>query len=1136
MTPPEPTAPGIIDLQAGEETLARSLEALRARIDTHEANFFTHLEEHLTEPLRDAFTKAYQAHAQLMDRAGLGHAGPGSEGDEPSAGVVESDGGPEGLSEGARLRHYREGVRTEVLEPLRSELKEIDVGRTVANRWEGFQNGLPGLADALPQEVLRPEPADLYLSMDNDGGLAKLRKATVRGGRAFGGVFSTLGLWLSTLFSGGDRTPRARVQRIELRRITRDCLLGHCPEAFAGLPEALQQHYAVPTARVEAAIARWTADWFSAEDRVHVGGGHLGARFLELLEREFPSAQTTGSDAEAGPEPGIDSPSEIEEGTVPDSPAPLELEDVWQTLEQALSKGVSLDAPAHIRDQIQDAMSAEWAVLQEELRVAGTFTADPGNRRTQRRVDRIAERENIRGETWSQWHLQVLERFQLAILLLRLREGWDQTKDGLLGGIVDQVLTPLLEAWVRARHGLMALKAEAESHFSDSSTSDDPALLADKVEDVLSRGRTLLASELHDILKSVDPVGSLHRVSDDVANELAEALRFLPDSLSIPPIQAEADQVVPITSVRDLPFREIVQQTVDVLSLEAVRTSPQPLLGFLEGAMAECQEIPTVVSFNLTEAIEELRTPPDGPMEETISDARSLTVEGLARTAQGVEGLAGGLAEAWREFTRNAHDLLEGSFREVHTRAVAEGGVQEQILDLRSTARSWFRSGVSHSREASHRINLRLMRYWRLIRVRGAKFVGLAREAVGSSVTEEGEAERALVILRGIPRLLNSLPLVYRRLYSFQPLSDPALLVGRERETKWVAGRLEAWKAGFGAPCVHHGPIGMGQTSLLNALNADLLAGFKVYRIDLDRRLSSEEEIASALAELLEIPGEGPWSLAGIRPHLARYSAQKPPTAIQVDHLEHLFLRTPGGTDLLADFLSFQAATHRHVFWISTTSSATWKLVEKSEPAAAGLTAVQPLSPFSREDMEELIMVRHRRSGLPVEFRQPGDLNPLVRRKLRLSRGDKAKQEILRTEFFDRLNRMSGGSASAAILLWLRALDFSSKKGRLRVTPPRPIRFAFMEELDPDLDFVLKALIEHGSLTLEEYATVFDVPHDQAYQTFEALRRRMLVEPLGTHRSTPTSLESVEDGVRYRIPGILSHVVANRLRNRNILH
>jgi len=123
-----------------------------------------------------------------------------------------------------------------------------------------------------------------------------------------------------------------------------------------------------------------------------------------------------------------------------------------------------------------------------------------------------------------------------------------------------------------------------------------------------------------------------------------------------------------------------------------------------------------------------------------------------------------------------------------------------------------------------------------------------------------------------------------------------------------------------------------------------------------------------------------------------------------------------------------------------------------------------------------------------------------------------------------------------AVLLWLRCADFESREGWLRIQPPRPIHFAFLEDLDLTLDFALMAFMEHGSLSLEEYRKIFGDSQEEAYQVFEGLRSRMLLEPSGLNRGLPTYLESISEVGRYRIPPILGQVVSQRLRNRNILH
>jgi hypothetical protein len=637
-------------------------------------------------------------------------------------------------------------------------------------------------------------------------------------------------------------------------------------------------------------------------------------------------------------------------------------------------------------------------------------------------------------------------------------------------------------------------------------------------------------------LDPTEPERQVRKVAEAVASQLSDSLRFLPESITVSSPQGENERVVPTVSVRNVAFREMALQTVDVLRLEAIRNSPQSLLEWLGTAAAECAEFPNIVSYNLTAARDELRSPPEVPWENVLEDARSLTVDGLARTGQGLQGLLEGLGNAWRDFTQEAHNLLRVSFLEVHTRAVAEGAVQEQMFGLRALARSWTREGMGRVSRGVAWLQRRASKTLRKSRVWAAGLVRLGRTAVGDQLSQEGEDERALEALLGIPQLLDSLPLVYRRLFSLQPLSEPNLLVGREEELEWVRRRLEAWKAGFALPCLLTGPVGVGHTSLLNKLESTTFGGYRTYRVALDRRVRTEESLASLLAKALEIQDDGPWTLQRVAGQIQDPAIFREPIVVLLEHAEHLFLRIPGGTNLLEDFLSFQAQTARRVFWLSTTSGATWKILKKSEPNAVNLLTHYSVPTLTRGATEDMIMTRHRRSGLPLEFLPPSDLNPLVRRKLRLSRGEKAKQQILRGEFFDRLHRMSEGSIAMAILLWLKSVDFTSREGWLRVQASRPIRFTFMEGMDLTLDFALKAFLEHGSLTMEEYGEVFGTSKEEAYQVLEALRSRVLVEPVGFRGKPPFQQEGVKEGERYRVPEIMSQVVANRLKNRNILH
>jgi hypothetical protein len=590
------------------------------------------------------------------------------------------------------------------------------------------------------------------------------------------GSFSGLARWILR-FAGSERAqPLPPVQTVPLRALARECLLGTFPLRLEPFVEDIQQHLARPVAAVETAVAAWTADWFSAEEAIRVAEGHLGTRFQEEVSRDLSppdeaSAPATGEDLEAeAPTEGESSPPHQDQSV---------LLEISRNLGDALEAGAALSAPAGAEAGIHEAMEHEWDRLLEAIRVAGSFQATAGSRTDRRRVERLLERGKARARVWEAWHQNAPERLFLSVLLLRLRETLAQASSHLMGRIVEEALAPLVASWKEARGELQEMEEEAAAVFSGEGISGDTQELARVVDALRVRAEARVGPGLAQVMEEVAPLRTVRQVGDRVAGDLSDSLRYLPESIPVTPVQEVEHRVIPTVTVRHVPFRETVLQTVDVLRLEALRNSTQPLTEFLQGAAEESREIPNIVSFNLTAARDELLTPPEGPLEPVLEDARSLTMDGLVRTASGVETLLRGLLGPWTEFTREADDLLRRSFNEIHARAVAEGAVQEQMLDLRARARAWIRRGGDRAREWARWLEKRASRSLRRWRARGARLVHLGRAAVGTPVTQEGEAERAMETLRGIPQLLDSLPLVYRRLYSFQPVSDPNLIDGR---------------------------------------------------------------------------------------------------------------------------------------------------------------------------------------------------------------------------------------------------------------------------------------------------------------------------------------------------------------------
>lgn len=1126
-------------LVEGESRLRGEMNRVEARLAEAWETLDRRLAEGVSDPLRDVLQGVRDAHREIIEEAGLHREGA------PHGGPVPT---------WSALRRYRDRVAETVVAPLLAVLEEVPPGVRVAGMWQGFMEGIGESGDPLPEEVVRPEAADLFQSSADDSRLTAFRKGWIRGTRRAVGLV---------------RRPLPREQAVPLRDLARDVLRGEALPQVADRAEALQRHYARALAEVERAVGRWVADWFPLEDEAHGPEDHVpeagAARVEELRDQETPHPEDAPKTDDAPEAEGMPSPEPVPgEGVEQDAPdeghpheghphdvdaeeptvPPRTPATVARELQRALDTAGGLPHPAPILSEVRAGLDGLLEELKEAVRTSDSFLSRSPGRRHESRLARRREALQAQARAWPDWYDGVSGRLRLTLELARLRRDLEASLDRLVADALDASILALSRALDREKEELRQLRRGAEAPESALQASGDREAVTEAIRELREMAIASLRDGLDEALDREDMPARITRAADRAAEEIAERLRKLPETVEVRPLREGKLEPQPEQPLRAVRVQELVRQSLDVLHLESLRTSPAPLLAALEEARVQCREIPGVVDYNLGAALDELEHEEDGDPEAVLADARDLTLSGLVRSERGLDQVVAEVVEPWDIFLGAAHGVLHRAMQQVSDRVAVERAVQEQFRDLRTRVRRQ----VRHLRE-------RLRTWWARTRERLApvlrrgerlvrRVVQQGRRIMGTEAVREGESERAMEILRTVSGLLEPLPLVYRRLFSFHPLTDPALLAGRDDEIAWVTRRYGAWKDGLRNPALLTGPVTAGHTSLLNVLENTLFRDARVLRLVFDDRPAGFRALAELLAERLQeaeflTAAEGPWSLDRLAAFLEETPPGRegdPPAVVLVEQLPHLYLRVPGGTALVEGFLEFAARTSQSIFWLATTSEAMWKHIQKAEPRAAALVSRGTVSTLDREEMEAALMSRHKRSGVPLDFAVPGDANPLLRRRLSRAKTDSERYEYLKEEFFDRLYRASQGSISMAILLWLKAADFTAHDGWLVLRAPRPIRFSFLEELDTGLDFALMALLEHGSLTLEEYTRVFNAPADEAYQALEALRGRTLLDRLETQGGLPEPVNRIEDGVRYRVPPMLTQVVAQYLRNQNILH
>ncbi|HSG49098.1 MAG TPA: hypothetical protein VLA43_14860 [Longimicrobiales bacterium] len=1117
--PPDPAV-----LQEGDTRLTRELAGLEERLAEALDALDQGLRDGITVPLAAALADARDRHRSLLEEAGLASGA----GDEPPPSW-------------RTLRRYREGVAREVVAPRLEALTSVAAGESVTSLWNAFLARKQEAAAPLPRQIRRTEPADLYTPADADGLWRRMLKGSVRTGRAVTGIF---------------RRDRVREQVVPLGALARRSLRSEALPGVVDLAESLHLHYGRSVSALERAVGEWVRDWFPLEDAARSPLGHLEPSVAERLEdlrrslgplledlglsrptgaKEKPSQAPSAEDAERKADP------EGEAGEA--QPALPSLGGVARAFQEKLEGLADVPHPTETLAEVGRAVAAATARLAKDVHASGSSLARSLPRDEDQRMDRLRERLDRRAELWAAWHAAAAGRLRLTREILTLRGDLDRTLDGLLEEVLEASVLYLAEHLSRGRDGLLELHAEAVEPDSPLQGSAVREEVAEAVGDLLEAAQGVLEARVLEPLTAERMDPPVKGAADRAAEAIAERIRALPESVDVHPVRDPVLTLDPEQPTRAVRLQEFVRQSLDVMQLESLRTAPTSLLAAMAEARADCQEVPTVVEYNLTAARNELREA-EGDDQAVLADARLLTLQGLERSARALDQVTAESLGPWDVFVERVHGVVTRAMTQSHQRLTMERAVQEQFRDIRSLVEfqllrlgEWSGSAWSVTRrQLEHALRRAYLNGLRLLR-RG-------RLALGAEQPQEGEAERAMEVLRGIPALLDPLPLVYRRLFSFQPVTDPSLLVGREDEKAWLGRRYAAWQDGARTPTVLTGPVTVGHTSFFNVVAATLFKDARVVRLTFPRRYRDEAGMVARLAEEFQRAGvipesDDPWTLDRLANVLLDRAGDDPeegPIVVLTEQLGHLFLRVPGGASMAERLLEFQARTSSGVFWVTSASDPLWKLLRKTEPRAAALVTTGSMSPMERDELEKLILVRHRRSGVPLEFLVPKDANPLLRRKLQRTRGEEERYELLKAEFFDRLHRASQGNVTMAILLWLKSADFASKEGWLQLRPPRPIRFTFLDELDTELDFALMAFLEHGSLTLEEYTAVFAARPDDAFQALEALRGRTLVDQLDTQGSLPQPVDRIEEGLRYRVPPILSQVVSTYLRNQNILH
>ncbi|MDF1525241.1 MAG: ATP-binding protein [bacterium] len=139
---------------------------------------------------------------------------------------------------------------------------------------------------------------------------------------------------------------------------------------------------------------------------------------------------------------------------------------------------------------------------------------------------------------------------------------------------------------------------------------------------------------------------------------------------------------------------------------------------------------------------------------------------------------------------------------------------------------------------------------------------------------------------------IESLPPVYRGLFSLGPLQSREFLVGRDKELETLGQLVKRWEQDLLCSVAVVGPAGSGKMSLLNCLENECDSTITVKRLEMTRRLRTEEDILKLFAEWFQREKD-----FGSVTELMNYLRKQPRAVLIVEGGHNLVLRTGGAAD-----------------------------------------------------------------------------------------------------------------------------------------------------------------------------------------------------------------------------------------------
>ncbi len=387
----------------------------------------------------------------------------------------------------------------------------------------------------------------------------------------------------------------------------------------------------------------------------------------------------------------------------------------------------------------------------------------------------------------------------------------------------------------------------------------------------------------------------------------------------------------------------------------------------------------------------------------------------------------------------------------------------------------------------------------------------------GFSVIREASSQKIIDLssfLTETDEKIAELPKSYRKLFKIDPNIEDELYVNTSNNVMNLGKTYEAWQEGLATNVALVGEKGSGKSTLIQVFKSDLPEDTDILEINVEYSTWRVEQLLGSLGNSFGLKDiNRPETL------IRGINDQETGRVVILEGLQNMYLRNINGFDALEALWLIISETKEKVFWLVSCSRYAWDFLNKAHGIETHFTHTFQTDHISEEQLEEVIMKRHNKSGYRLEFEADEQTRRSRAFKKRLHKPGEL-QNYLKKEFFDRLCDISDGNVSVAIILWLRSIKKVEGK-IITIAPFNSVDIEMMDFLNAEVLFVLAAIVMHDSLKVAELSRILNISLGESKVFLSKLRSRgILIEKEGL----------------FWINQLVFRQVVRLLRKRNVIH